>query len=130
VEAEDNTVKGYLKVNANIQNKIPAYLTLKAYGIDVKGNVIGQDLLEVTVEKVIDASKDGVNPAKTEEVVYIRPKNNEVFKILDGLTFRIYMAAKNGSDKVTGVMLNAYNQTIKVSDIAIRKYGKMAIDMN
>ena len=130
VEAEDNTVKGYLKVNANIQNKIPAYLTLKAYGIDVKGNVIGQDLLEVTVEKVIDASKDGVNPAKTEEVIYIRPKNNEVFKILDGLTFRIYMAAKNGSDKVTGVMLNAYNQTIKVSDIAIRKYGKMAIDMN
>ena len=124
------TVEGYVKVNANIENKIPAFLRLSAAGIDANGNEIGDDRLAVEVQKVIQASKDGVTPAKTEEVIVLRPKDPEVFKALDGIKCRIEMVAKNGKEKVTGVKLNAYKQTIKVTDIAIQKVGKVAIDLN
>ena len=119
-----------MKVTANVESKVPAYLRLVACGIDAKGNEISSDRLAVDVQKVIQASKDGKTPAKTEEVIILRPKDSEVFKSLDGIRCRIEMTAKNGKEKVTGVMLNAYNQTIKVTDIAIQKVGKMAIDLN
>ena len=124
------SVEGYVKVTANVESKVPAYLRLVACGIDAKGNEISSDRLAVDVQKVIQASKDGKTPAKTEEVIILRPKDSEVFKSLDGIRCRIEMTAKNGKEKVTGVMLNAYNQTIKVTDIAIQKVGKMAIDLN
>ncbi len=124
------TIDGYLKVNATIKSKVPAFLTLKAYGIDMQGREIGSDRLEVTVEKVVKASPDGVKAATTEEVIYVRPKDNAVFKELDGLAFRIVMTAANGNEKVTGVKLNAYKQTIKVTDITVQKFGKVAVDLN
>ena len=124
------TITGYLEVKANVSNKIPAFLTLKAYGIDTEGNVIGSDKLEVEVTKIIKASPDGRTAATTEEVIYVRPKDNAVFKKLDGLSFRVEMSAKSGKDKVTGVMLNAYNQTLKITDISVKKYGKVAVDLN
>lgn len=124
------TIEGFVKVTANIANKVPAFLTLKAYGIDVNGNIIGSDKLEVEVEKVIKASSDGKTAAKTEEVINIRPKDNNVFKMLDGLGFRVEMSTRQGNQQVVGVMLNAYKQTIKVTDIKVQKYGKMALDLN
>lgn len=133
VETDNNgqkTVEGFVRVTANIASKVPAFLTLKAHGIDINGNVISSDRLEVEVEKTIAASTDGKTAATTEEVINIRPKDPDVFKTLDGLAFRIEMAAKNGGKEVTGVMLNAYKQTIKVSNIKVQKYGKMAIDLN
>ena len=125
-------IEGYLKVTALIENKVPAYLTLQAYGIDANGNPISSDRLDVLVEKTIQASKDGKTAAATEEVVRIMPKDNDVFKILDGVEFKVVMTAKNekGASPVTGVLLNAYKQTIKVSDIKVEKIGKMAIDLN
>lgn len=135
VETDKDGVKkieGYLKVTALIENKVPAYLTLQAYGIDANGNPISSDRLDVLVEKTIQASKDGKTAAATEEVIRIMPKDNDVFKILDGVEFRVVMTAKNekGASPVTGVLLNAYKQTIKVSDIKVEKIGKMAIDLN
>ena len=125
-------IEGYLKVTANIENKVPAYLTLLAYGIDANGTPISSDRLDVLVEKTIQASKDGKTAAVTEEVIRIMPKDNDVFKILDGVEFKVVMTAKNekGVSPVTGVLLNAYKQTIKVSDIKIEKIGKVAIDLN
>ena len=124
------SIDGFIRVYANIANKIPAFLTLKAYGIDINGNIVGPDKLEVEVEKVIKASSDGKTAAKTEEVINIRPKDNNVFKTLDGLGFRVEMAAREGSQQVVGVKLNAYHQTIKITDIKVQKYGKMAVDLN
>ena len=129
--AEGQTsIDGYIKVTANVESKIPAFLKLVACGIDANGKEISKDRLEVVVEKVIQASKDGKTAAKTQEVVYLKPKDADVFKSLDGVKFRIEMMAKNGKEKVTGVMLNAYSQTVKVTDIAIQKVGKVAIDLN
>lgn len=123
-------IDGFIRVYANVANKIPAFLTLKAYGIDINGNIVGPDKLEVEVEKVIKASSDGKTAAKTEEVINIRPKDNNVFKTLDGLGFRVEMAARDGNQQVEGVKLNAYHQTIKITDIKVQKYGKMAVDLN
>ncbi len=125
-------IEGYLKVISHVENKIPAYLNLTAAGIDITGNIIPRDRLEVEVENAIKASHDGKTPVETELVIYVRPKDNEVFKTLDGLTFRIAMTAqdKKTSEKVTGVKLNAYQQTVKVKDLKIQKYGKVAIDLN
>ena len=126
------SIEGYLKVTAHVDNKIPAFLTLTANGIDINGNVIGSDRLEVTVENPIKPSLNGTTPTETEVVIYVRPKDNEVFKTLDGLAFRVMMSAKDqkSGDKVTGVMLNAYHQTLKVKDLKIQKYGKVAVDLN
>lgn len=126
------SINGYLKVTARVENKVPAYLTLLAYGIDASGRPISSDRLDVVVEKTIQASKDGKTAAATDEVIRIMPKDNDVFKILDGVEFRVAMTAKNekGASPVTGVLLNAYKQTIKVSDIKVEKIGKVAIDLN
>ena len=129
---KDGTIDGYLKATATIENKIPAYLTLSARGIDMNGKTIDTDRLEVDVENVVKASPDGVTPETTEVVIYLRPKTNEVFKVLDGVKFQIRMTAKNtkGSGKVTGVMLNAYKQTVKLTNLKLLKYGKVAVDLN
>lgn len=125
------TIDGFLKVTASIENTIPAYLTLSAYGVDVNGNAIPEDKLEVSVEKVIAASPDGKTPATTEEIIYVRPKDNSVFKTLDGLAFKVLMSAKATDGKsVSGVMLNAYNQVVKVNSLKVQKSGKVAIDLN
>ena len=125
------TIDGFLKVTASIDNTIPAYLTLTAYGVDVNGNAIPNDKLEVSVEKVIAASADGKTPTTTEEVIYVRPKDNSVFKTLDGLAFKVHMTAKSAAGKtVSGVMLNAYHQVVKVKSLKVQKSGKVAIDLN
>lgn len=125
------TIEGFLKVTANIENTIPAYLTLTAYGLDMNGNPIPNDKLEVSVEKVIAASADGKTPATTDEVIYVRPKDNSVFKTLDGIAFKVHMSAKSSAGKpVSGVMLNAYNQVVKVNSLKVQKAGKVAIDLN
>ena len=126
------TIDGYLKVTANVENTVPAYLKLSAYGLDANGNAIDDNLLTVDVQNIIKASKDGKTPEATDVVIYVRPKDNKVFKMLDGLAFRVLMTAKgeSGDSPVTGVMLNAYKQTIKVNSLKVQKFGKVAIDFN
>lgn len=126
-----STIEGYLKATATIENKIPAYLTLSAQGMDMNGKIIGTDRLEVDVENVVKASPDGVTPETTEVVIYLRPKTNEVFKVLDGVKFQIRMTAKDTKgSKVSGVMLNAYKQTVKLTKLKMQKHGKVAVDLN
>lgn len=123
-------IEGFVRVYANVYNKIPGFLTLKPYGIDHNGNPISYDRLSVDVEKIISPSPDGKKVAKTEEVINIRPKDNDVFKILDGIRFRVEMTTKQGNEKVVGVLLNAYKQTVKVTDVKVQKFGKVAYDLN
>lgn len=124
------TIEGFVRVYANVYNKIPGFLTLKAHAIDIDGNEIGYDKIEVDVEKVIKPSPDGKTPVKTEEVINIRPKDNSAFKTLGGLRMRVEMTARNGNEEVVGVKLNAYSQTVKVTDVKVQKFGKMALDLN
>jgi thiamine pyrophosphokinase len=96
----------------------------------VHGNDISNDQVEVIVESVIAASKNGVNTVTTKEVITIVPKNSNALKSFDGVRFTITMRAKNGSASVAGVRLNAYKQTIKVLNLKVQKNGKIAVDLN
>ena len=131
VESKDSIYRfGSIKATCEVENKIPAYLTLRATPVDVHGNDISNDQVEVIVESVIAASKNGVTPVTTKEVITIVPKNSNALKSFDGVRFTITMRAKNGSASVAGVRLNAYKQTIKVLNLKVQKYGKIAVDLN
>ena len=124
------TIEGFVRIFANVANKIPGFLTVKACGVDINGNDISYDKLPVDVEKVIPPSPDGKKTVTIEEIVNIRPKDNEIFKTLDGLRFRVEMTTKQGNEQVVGVMLNAYKQTVKITDVKVQKFGKVALDLN
>lgn len=131
VEAKDSVYRfGYIKATCDIENKIPAYLTLTAIPVDKQGQEIGSDRIEVIVDKVIAASKDGRTPVKTSETITVVPKFSEALKNFDGLRFTVTMRAKNGSSSVAGVRLNAYNQTINLSNLKVVKHGLIAVDLN
>jgi len=125
------SIDGYIRATAQVENKIPAYLTLSAYGVDVNGNEISSDQLQVSVDKTIAPSKDGRTPVTTEVKIVLTPKDNAVFSKLDGVAFRVKMSAKTSKGTpVTGVLLNAYHQTIKVTSLKLQKMGKIAVDLN
>ena len=131
VESKDSIYRfGSIKATCEVENKIPAYLTLRATPVDVHGKDISNDQVEVIVESVIAASKNGVTPVTTKEVITIVPKNSNALKSFDGVRFTITMRAKNGSASVAGVRLNAYKQTIKVLNLKVQKHGKIAVDLN
>ncbi len=128
--SSDEYQYGYIKVTCDVENKIPAYLTLNATAVDVHGNDISSEQVEVVVKSVIAASKDGVTPATTKEEIMIIPKNSEALKNFDGVRFTVTLKAKDGSNSVAGVRLNAYKQTVKVLNLGVLKYGKIAVDLN
>ena len=131
VESKDSTYRfGYIKATCDIENKIPAYLTLRAIPVDMQGREISSDRIEVLVEKVIAASKDGKTPVTTKQTITIVPKDSEAMKNFDGVRFTVTLRAKNGSTSVAGVRLNAYKQTINLSNLKVTKHGKMAVDLN
>lgn len=127
-----DTIEGSIRVTATVENTIPAYLTLRACGVDMQGNDISSDRLEVKVDKSIAASTDGKTPKETEIVINIIPKDTEVMKAMDGLRFKVLMTGSDpkGNGSVTGVNLNAYHQTVKVTSLKVQKRGKMAYDLN
>lgn len=129
---KDGSVDGYLQVEADIANTIPAYLTISATGIDTQGNEISQNDLAVTVDKTIAASTDGVTPVETTVTIKLQPTTNDVFKRLDGLRYHLVGSARDadGANAVTGKTLNAYNQSLKATNIKVTKHGKVVYNAN
>ena len=127
-----DTIEGNLRITATVDNTIPAYLTLTACGVDMQGNDISSDRLKVEVTKPIAASNDGVTPTTTELEINVIPKDGTVMKTMDGLRFRVIMTGSDprGKGSVTGVKLNAYNQTVKITSLKIQKRGRVAYDLN
>lgn len=128
----DGAVDGYLLVEADIENTVPAYFTITASGIDTDGNEISQNDLLVTVDQTIAASPDGVSPTSTTVSIKMQPLTNRVFSRLDGLRFRLTGTAADvtGENAVTGKTLNAHNQYIKATHITVTKHGKVVYDAN
>jgi hypothetical protein len=116
---------GYVRMTTSAVNQVPVYLTLSGYGIDVNGNEISSSELFIKVDRTIDASSDGVTTKTTPLTITITPINSSVFKKLDGIVIKAVGAASNGVSPVSGVTINAYNQTLKLSDIKIQIVGKM-----
>jgi len=121
--------QGSVKAEFDVENKIPAYLTVHAYGVDLNGDSISTDRLQIHVAKTIAASPDG-QPTTTHETIIMIPTDNAVFEELNGIELVFVGAASDGVSSVTGVTLNAYNQTLKLKNIRFVVYGKVVVDLN
>lgn len=120
----------YIKVTANVENKVPAYLTVKAYPVDAQGNKI-EDKLLIEIPDEVAASTDGTTAVTTPITMKITPKVMNSLKQLDGLVFRLEGSAKSANgNKVTGISLNERKHTLKLNDIKVKIVGKIIGDFN
>lgn len=120
----------YIEVTANVENKIPAYLTIKAYPVDAQGNKI-EDKLLIEIPDEVAASTDGTTAVTTPITMKITPKVKNSLKQLDGLVFRLEGSAKSANgNKVTGISLNEREHTLKLNDIKVKIVGKIIGDFN
>lgn len=120
----------YIEVTANVENKVPAYLTVKAYPVDAQGNKI-EDKLLVEIPDEVAASTDGTTAVTTPITMKITPKAKNSLKQLDGLVFRLEGSAKSANgNKVTGISLNEREHTLKLNDIKVKLVGKIIGDFN
>lgn len=125
-------IDGYVQMDADVENKIPAYIKVTAHGIDNKGDSISTDRLNFTMDKVVPASKDGVTPSECHITIIGKATDNEVFKTLDQIKFHMIGSAndENGQNPVTGIPINALKQTVRLKNIVIKKHGKLIGDFN
>ena len=125
-------IDGYVQMDADVENKVPAYITVTAYGMDDKGDSISTERLHFTVDKVVPASKDGVTPTECHITIVGKATDNDVFKTLDQIKFHMIGSAndENGQNPVTGIPINAYKQTIRLKNVVIKKHGKIIGDFN
>lgn len=120
----------YIEVTANVENKVPAYLTVKAYPVDAQGNKI-EDKLLIEIPDEVAASTDGTTAVTTPITMKITPKVKNSLKQLDGLVFRLEGSAKSANgNKVTGINLNEREHTLKLNDIKVKIVGKIIGDFN
>ena len=120
----------YIELTADIENKLPAYLDVNADAIDVDGNKMSQDLIEVKVSNSIAASTDGVQAKTTPITITLREKKSGMLKKVDGLKYNIKLAAGEGNNAIVGKTINAYNHTITAKNIKVKLVGKIIADFN
>lgn len=120
----------YIELTADIENKLPAYLDVNADAIDVDGNKMSQDLIEVKVSNSIAASTDGVQAKITPIIITLREKKSGMLKKVDGLKYNIKLAAGEGNDAIVGKTINAYHHTITAKNIKVKLVGKIIADFN
>lgn len=120
-----------ITVTANIENRVPAYLTLTATPIDENGNDISTDV-NVEVSGTVIASPDGEESAYTPFTINITKKTADAMKKIDGLRLTIQGKAKSedGTDSVTGKTLNSKKHFLIARDVKIKVTGKIIADFN
>lgn len=127
---DPTSIDGSLKLEADITNRLPTYLTLTAWGTNLQGDSIPQSQLSVDVDKTVDAASDTQTPATTHLTITIKPQSNNVLHSLEGLQFRFRAAASNGNNAIVGKTINAKKQTITVKNIKLTKTGKLVGNFN
>lgn len=120
-----------ITVTANIENRVPAYLTLTATPIDENGNDISTDV-NVEVSGTVIASPDGEESAYTPLTINITKRTADAMKKIDGLRLTIQGKAKSedGTDSVTGKTLNSKKHFLIARDVKIKVTGKIIADFN
>lgn len=131
LEDYDLTDDACITVTAEIENRVPAYLTLTATPIDENGNDISNDV-SVEVSGTVIASPDGEESAYTPLTINITKKTAEAMKKIDGLRLTIQGKAKSedGKDSVTGKTLNSKKHFLIARDVKIKVTGKIIADFN
>ena len=129
---DPTSINGSLKLEADITNRLPTYLTLTAWGTNLQGDSIPQSQLSVDVDKTVDAASDTQTPATTHLTITIKPQSNDVLHSLEGLQFRFRATASdtNGNNAIVGKTINAKKQTITVKNIKLTKTGKLVGNFN
>ncbi len=120
----------YIELTSDIVNKLPANLTVSAKAMDTEGKEMSTDRIEVVVSNTVKGTEDATKPATTPITITLKEKQKGAFKDLDGLKFKIEAASGDGEGCLKGVTLNAYNQTLKASNLKVRLVGKLIADFN
>ena len=114
-----------LSITADIENRIPAYLTMSAHAINAEGNRIND--LTVEVNKVIEAAEDSNVPTTTKDLtITIKQAGGDLSKV-DGIVFSIGAAASDGNKAIVGQTLNAQKHSLKVTNMKIQLKGRVII---
>ncbi len=119
-----------ITVQADVENKVPAYVQASAIAIDYKGQEMSSDRISIDVEGYAPASPDGQQATNSQINITITQNDDTAFEDLDGIIYRLNCSASYGDETVTGVTLNSYNQTILLKNIKVRLQGKVVVDAN
>lgn len=128
-----SATQNYLKMEAEVENRVPLYMVFSGNGIDNNGNLISSEELSIEPNQQIAPSENGVSPSHTHLILTLRPKNNEVFKKLNGIKLFIkgYTNDPEGKGKpMTNIVLNAKSQTISLTNIRTTIVGKLVGNFN
>ena len=117
-----------IELTTDIDNKIPAYLTLSASAIDANGNIMPQERVKVEVSNKIKASEDGVTAATTPVTIRLTEAERGAVKDIDGLTFRIEAAADDEGTSIVGKTINAYHHTLTARNIKVKLVGRIIVN--
>lgn len=116
----------YVRVTADIENCIPAYLRMKARAIDVDGKEMSD--VKVTVDGNIAASEDGSTPKSSPITIKIEQNGKNGLKNLDGIIFSIEASASEGGNTpIVGQTLNAKKHNLTAKNIEVTVMGKVVI---
>ena len=127
-ELSDNS---YITFTANIENRVPAYLTLSAYAIDVDGQRMGDDEIKVEVSNTVIASADGETSSETPLTIRVSQNDGRALSRLDGLVFDVTASASDGgANPVGGMTLNSEKHFLIARDIKIKLVGTLIGDFN
>ena len=121
----------YIELTTDVDNKIPAYLQVNAFAIDVNGKEIPQERIRVDVSNSVKASEDGKTAVTTPVAIKLNESQKGALKSVDGIVFRVSVAAgEEGAKSIVGQTINAYNHTLKARNIKVRLVGKIIADFN
>lgn len=121
----------YIEMTTEVENKMPAYLNVSAFAIDVNGKEIPQHRIRVDVSNTVKASEDGEKAVVTPVTIKLRENEKGALKTVDGIVFRVTTAAgEKDAQTIVGKTINAYKHTLTARNIKVRLVGKIIADFN
>lgn len=123
--------EAYIEMTTDVENKMPAYLNVSAFAIDVNGKEIPQHRIRVDVSNSVKASEDGEKAVVTPVTIKLSENEKGALKTVDGIVFRVTAAAgEKDAQTIVGKTINAYKHTLTARNIKVRLVGKIIADFN
>lgn len=121
----------YIEMTTEVENKMPAYLNVSAFAIDVNGKEIPQHRIRVDISNSVKASEDGEKAVVTPVTIKLSENEKGALKTVDGIVFRVTAAAgEKDAQTIVGKTINAYKHTLTARNIKVRLVGKIIADFN
>lgn len=121
----------YIEMTTEVENKMPAYLNVSAFAIDVNGKEIPQHRIRVDVSNSVKASEDDEKAVVTPVTIKLSENEKGALKTVDGIVFRVTAAAgEKDAQTIVGKTINAYKHTLTARNIKVRLVGKIIADFN